>query len=126
MILGHIHIDEDRRVVTTHRDSYILDGISVASVRRPFLPASLLCGGGLAGFALAFGDLLYPGEIALTLTLAATAIGLGWEVGQLKLLSRDLRGSELADLTWGRYASLNRIRLKIAAAVVRSRSGGAA
>lgn len=125
MILGQIHVDTTRGTIDTHRDSYLLSTLTVVSVRRPFFFGGVLFGVGLGGFTAAFADLLYPQEIAtLTLAAAAAVIG-GWQIGQLKLLSRDLKGSELSDAIWGRYAQLNSVRRKVAAAVAAHRNGGA-
>jgi hypothetical protein len=124
MIIGFIQIDEEQGAVNTHRDSYLLDSITVASVRRPFFIGGLMCGVGFAGFTVAFGDLLYVYEIIVTLVTASASIFSAYQVGQLKLLSRDLRGSELADVIWGRYASLNAVRLRIARAMSARRAGG--
>ena len=121
MILGSINIT--KRAVSTHRDSYLLENLSVVSVRRPFLPSAAIIGGGLAGFALAFADLLYAHELALLAGLLVTAALLGSQVGQLKLLSRDLRGSELSGAIWGQYARLNQIRMEIIAALSRKEMG---
>ena len=111
MIIGSVNIENG--AVVTHRDSYLLKSLSVVSVRRPFLGGAILLGASFGGFSIAFGDLLFPGEIASVLGLSAFAIIAGVQVGQLKLLSRDLRGSELADAIWGQYSSLNHIRTKI-------------
>lgn len=124
MIIGFIHIDEENGAVNTHRDSYLLDSITVASVRRPLFIGGLMCGTGFAGFTAAFADLLYTYEIITTLLIAGTAVFAASQVGQLKLLSRDLRGSELSDVIWGRYASLNGVRLRIARAMSARRAGG--
>lgn len=124
MMIGFVQIDEEHGAVSTHRDSYLLDNITVVSVRRPFLAGGLTVGTGFGGFALGFSDLLYPHEIAMTLALAVTALLGGLQAGQLKLLSRDLRGSELADVIWGRYAHLNTVRLRIARAMAGRRAGG--
>jgi len=129
MILGHLHIDEAQGAVSTHRDSYRLATLSVVSVRRPFLVGGLLAGAGSAAFVAGFADLLYAHEIALVVSAGALAVVFGIEVGQLRLLSRDLRGSDLSEAIWGRYASLNRVRLAIAAAMHRTKdrnSGGQA
>lgn len=123
MIIGYIHIDETNGAVSTHRDSYLLDSLTVASVRRPFLIGGLWCGVGFSAFTVAFGDLLYPYEIAVTLGSALSAIFAGLHVGQLKLLSRDLRGSELSDVIWGRYSTLNAVRRQIARAMASHRKG---
>jgi len=111
MIIGFVKLENG--AVVTHRDSYLLKNLSVVSVRRPFLGGAILLGASFGGFSIAFGDLLYPGEIAVILGLSAFALIAGVQVGQLKLLSRDLRGSELADAIWGQYSSLNHIRTKI-------------
>ena len=122
MILGFVDIDRANGTINTHRDSYVLENLSVFSVRRPFLPGGILFGAGFSGFALVFGDLLYWHEVLLAMIGASLALALGVQVGQLKLLSRDLRGSELADAVWGRYADLNRVRRDIVDALHASRS----
>ena len=116
-MIGFCEVDTERECVTTHRDSYLLHNLTVVSVRKPFLPAGMLFGAGFAGFTYAFSDLLYPAEIATTLGLSALALTVSWQIGQLKLLSRDLRGSELSGVIWGRFASLNRRRQEIVHAV---------
>lgn len=84
-------------------------------MRRPFIGGALLLAGGFGGFACAFADLLYPGEIGAILACCAACVAAGRTIGQLTLLSRDLRGSELAGMIWGTYGHLNRVRLEIAA-----------
>ena len=121
MIIGRIVIDHNGGAVHTHRDSYLLDNLSVVSVRRPLLPAGAMLGIGLAGFAISFGDLLYLHELLVIAGAAGLALAFGIQAGQLKLLSRDLRGSELAGVVWGQYRHLNHIRRDIAVAL---RSGG--
>jgi hypothetical protein len=117
MIFGVIEIDPVARVIHTHRDSYLFDGLSVVSVRRPFLACGVLAVSGLGGFGLVFRDLLLPAEVMLTIGFGIVALILGFGVGQLQLLSRDLRGSELSGVVWGGYAALNRRRLAIAHAI---------
>ena len=121
MILGSINIT--KRAVSTHRDSYLLENLSVVSVRRPFLASAAIIGGGLACFAAGFADLLYAHELALLAGVLIMAALLGSQVGQLKLLSRDLRGSELSGAIWGQYAQLNQIRMQIIAAISRKDEG---
>jgi hypothetical protein len=118
MILGFIQVDVQGGSLHTHRDSYRLDQLTVVSVRRPFLMGGLVFSLGLGGFAIGFADLLFVHEIATVVVAAVVLLVLGWQVGQLKLLSRDLRGSELVDAIWGRYAPLNRFRLQIAGAIM--------
>lgn len=115
MIFGTVEVTATS--VDTHRDSYLLEQLTVVSVRRPAWTAGLLASGSLAAFWIGCFDLLYPGEIAVLGTLSAVALLTGWHLGQLKLLSRDLRGSELSGAIFGQYADLNRLRRKIAAAV---------
>lgn len=124
MIIGFVHIDEEHGAVSTHRDSYLLDNITVVSVRRPFFAGGLMTGTGFIGFALSFSDLLYFHEIVATLVIASVVVLGGIQAGQLKLLSRDLRGTELADVIWGRYAHLNAVRLRIARAMSSRNMGG--
>jgi len=103
--------------VNTHRDSYALPHLTVISVRRPFLSGSVIFAAGFAAFGFSFGDLLYEHEIKIIVGGCLVALTVGLSIGQLKLLSRDLRGSELAGMIWGTYGHLNRIRHKIARAV---------
>lgn len=117
MILGRISIDTERRTLDTHRDSYLLDMLTVVSVRRPFVLAAAAFATGLGAFAVAFADLLFPHEIAAIIGGCLGMLIAGWQVGQLKLLSRDLRGSELSDAIWGRYARLNAARRQITKAM---------
>ncbi|MGB7433204.1 MAG: hypothetical protein WA921_12130 [Ahrensia sp.] len=122
MIIGSITVDDDS--VNTHRDSYLLANLSVVAVRRPFFGMAVLYGVGLGGFAASFADLLYSSEL-ITISSAIGFITLvGWNVGQLKLLSKDLRGSELSDVIWGSYDELNRVRRQIAGAMRSVKSGG--
>jgi len=113
MIFGSVHVDG--KSVSTHRDSYLLSTLSVVSVRRPFLGSAVALGASFMAFGAAFLDLLYTKEIAILCGLSAAAIITGAQIGQLKLLSKDLRGSELSGVIWGQYAALNRIRSQIVA-----------
>jgi len=113
MIAGFVEMDMQARAVHTHRDSYLLDTLTVVSVRRPFLAGGLMFGLGFSGFTAMFSDLLYAHEMVL-IPAGALALALGaWHIGQLKLLSRDLRGSELTGVIWGHYGELNKIRRDI-------------
>lgn len=111
MIFGSLNVDTE--AVHTHRDSYLLDQISVVSVRRPFLAMGLLLAGGLALFAIGFGDLLFGGEQVLIWSFMIISLIAGWWIGQLQLLSRDLRGSELMGAVFGAYRVLNDKRRQI-------------
>lgn len=121
MIFGTVRLEDG--AVTTHRDSYLIDTLTVVSVRRPVLAPALLTGGGLAAFTVSFAGLLYPGELATISAASLTVLLTGWQLGQLKLLSRDLRGSELSGAVFGRYADLNRIRREIAKAIKNRNEG---
>lgn len=111
MIFGSLSIDDG--AVQTHRDSYLLKHLTVVSVRRPLLGAALLLALGGGSFALAFADLLHAHEIkSIALGCGAMLIA-GFWLGQLKLLSRDLRGSELSGAVWGSYGRLNLERRRI-------------
>lgn len=121
MIIGTITVDSGS--VSTHRDSYLLRSLSVVAVRRPFSGVACLFSVGLAAFSIAFIDLLYLGEFLIIAIFAISIAIAGWYVGQLKLLSRDLRGSELSDVIWGSYGELNQVRRKIAIAMRSYRTG---
>lgn len=124
MILGTVRVAGN--AVETHRDSYLLAQLSVISVRRPLLGGGCLFATGASAFALAFGDLLYPGEIAALAGFALCAVLAGFVIGRIQLLSRDLRGSELSCMIWGTYGHLNRIRREIGNALqARARTEGA-
>jgi hypothetical protein len=113
LVIGHAEVRHG--AVVTHRDSYLLKNLSVVSVRKPLLGTGFIIGGGLGGFALTFQDLLYPGELTVIGSIALLVIIAGFSVGQLKLLSRDLRGSELSGAIWGYAAHLQAIRAEIVA-----------
>ena len=71
----------------------------------------------IIGFGASFFDLLYPGERAIIGVCAGACLFVGFWLGQLQLLSRDLRGSELGSAAWGSYRELTRVRREIAEAV---------
>ena len=120
MIFGSV--DVTATSVDTHRDSYLLEQLTVVSVRRPMWITGLMTSIALCAFLIGFFDLLYVGEIAVLSGMSITALLIGWQLGQLKLLSRDLRGSELSGAIFGQYDDLNRLRREIAAAVSRQTS----
>ncbi|XWN32087.1 MAG: hypothetical protein ROR55_02935 [Devosia sp.] len=119
MIFGKVIVGEE--AVSTHRDSYLLSQLSVVSVRRPFLSSALLFAIGLSGFAMGFRDLLYPTELGFIAVGVTVSLVVGWTVGQLKLLSRDLRGTELCGVIWGSFGALNQVRHQIVTALSRER-----
>ncbi|WP_299971489.1 hypothetical protein [uncultured Roseobacter sp.] len=111
MIGGKIDITPTS--VETHKDSYKIEHLTVVSVRRGFLPFGAMMAVGGSAFGWQFYDLLYPGErIGLAIFVSVSAL-VGFCLGHLQLLSRDLRGSELRGAVWGTYGHLNRIRRQI-------------
>ena len=122
MIFGTISLGDGALI--THRDSYRLETLSVVSVRRPLLAPAILFALGFGGFILAFADLLYVHEMILLGGLIAAGLKSGLWLGQLKLLSRDLRGSDLSDVIWGSYAALNRSRRQIMSAMRDAKHSG--
>lgn len=122
MIARRIVIDHDARTLHTHRDSYRLDGLTVVSVRRPFQPAGMVVAALAGAFSIQFHELLYPAELLTALGVATASLILGLQIGRLSLLSRDLRGSPLGGVVWGRAASLHSIRHRIIAALAADRS----
>ena len=123
MIIGKLELGP--KTLTTHNDSYVLEGISVVSNRRPFLTSGLMVGALSALFIVSFRDILYLGETISLTCLSGLSIWCGLQVGQLRLISRDLRGSPVADAVYGTYGHLNRLRPAIADAIERAKSGGA-
>lgn len=115
MILGFVRVEDN--AVVTHRDSYLLDTLTVVSVRRPFLMPGAVFGVAFFGFTAMWIDLLFPMEIVVTLAMSIAAPMIAAQIGQLKLLSRDLRGSELSGVVWGRYLELNRVRANVVRAM---------
>ena len=115
MLFGRLSIEAGR--LHTHNDSYVLRGDMTISARRPFLGANLALTAGIAAFTVAFADLLTAFEITAAVTLSAIFISSGFWLGQLQLLNRDLKGSELSTVIWGSYTHLNRIRRDIADAI---------
>jgi len=115
MIFGDFHLSDN--AIHTHNDSYVLSNITTVSARRPFLGASFMLSMLIMLFALSFIDLLFVHELVIIASSILTLLFLGFWLGQLQLLSRDLRGSELGTAVWGSYEHLNRIRREIADAV---------
>ncbi len=120
MIFGSVHVSG--RSVETHRDSYLLSHLTVISVRRPLLPGAVLLASGGTAFALAFSDLLFPVEIIGLAAGIGAVLLTGIRLGQIQLLSRDLRGSELSCMIWGSYGHLNRVRREIGLALQERRT----
>lgn len=115
MIFGQFHITGN--AIHTHNDSYILTAVTTVSARRPFLGAGCMTAALTGAFGVAFIDLLTPEELATIAIAVFACLFVGLWLGQLQLLSRDLRGSELGTAVWGGYRHLNRIRRQVADAV---------
>ena len=62
-------------------------------------------------------------ELAAVAGCVIVCLFAGFWLGQLQLLSRDLRGSELGSAVWGSYRALNLKRRLIAEAVTRQHEG---
>ena len=124
MVFGTLKLT--RNTLTTHNDVYVLDSISVVSIRRPFFSTGMLLAGLLTLFGIGTFDLLYVGELILLASLAVASLTFGLTIGQLHLVSRDLRNSPIAEAVYGTYGHLTRERLKIAEAVQQARKGGVA
>lgn len=122
MVFGFISVND--KAVSTHRDSYLLSKISVVSVRRPFLAGTALLSMGAFGFTASFSDILFSHEKTVLVGGSIIAMLAGYQIGQLKLVSRELSGNPLADVIYGRYAALNATRLKIAGKMEELNAGG--
>ncbi|MCH9807166.1 MAG: hypothetical protein K0U74_05480 [Alphaproteobacteria bacterium] len=115
MILGHVTVTDG--AVNTHRDSYLLQNLTVVSVRRPFFAGAILFSIGALAFAAAFSDLLHLYEIACLVGFAILSLLAGHTIAQLKLISRETKGTELAGAVWGQYRSLQNVRREIVASL---------
>ncbi len=99
--------------LVTHRSSFLLDRITAADVQRPLLSMSAIPVAGAYAFCIAFMDILYAGEIATVIGGAIACLIGGASIGQLKLVSSDLRGSEVSGAVWGSYRHLKSIHQEI-------------
>ena len=121
MLFSPVKIEDG--AVHTRNDSYLLANLTVISARRTLLGSGLLIAGALGGFALAFADILWPGELIGISLVAAISLLTGLTIGRLRFHSRDLNGSELSGVVWGTYGHLNRVRREIVVAMRSSKSG---
>ena len=122
MIFGKI--ETTPHAVETHKDSYRIEHLTVVSVRRPFLSFAMIFAIGGTAFGVRFHDLLYLSELQWLAGCVVLLVLLGFRLGHLQLLSRDLRGSELTGAVWGSYGHLNRVRREIMA-VMQTHDAGA-
>jgi hypothetical protein len=99
--------------LVTHRTVYLLNSITAADVQRPLLSISVVPAFGSCAFCWAFSDILYPIEIASIIGGVIASLVGSARIGQLKLISRDLRGSELSGAVWGSTKHLKAIHAKI-------------
>ena len=97
----------------THRSIFLLDRITAADVSRPLLSMAAIPAVGAFAFTLGFADILYVGEIFIILGSAIAWLIVGANIGQLKLVSSDLRGSEVSGAVWGSYRHLKNIHHQI-------------
>lgn len=117
MILGTLKINEAQGELETHNDNYMLDSVTAVSIRRPALAIGVVAFAGIGGSTAVFVEYLKPVEIAVAGGFACFSLFLSWQTGQLKLLSRDLRHTDLSGVIWGRYASLKAKRREIVRAI---------
>lgn len=122
MIFGKLRLGAN--ALHTHNDSYLLQSVSAVSTRRPFLSSAVVVSAFLTLFGVGFADILYGKELLALATFVGVVLTLGLTIGQLRLVSRDLRGSPIADAVFGTYGDLNRLRPQIADAVERAKAGG--
>ena len=108
MIIGSIKVTAKNLI--TNKDTYRLASLTAISVRRPFLAASLLAVIASVSFIAGFHDLLKANEILGLSIFSLSVFLMGVNVGQLTLLSRDLKGTETANAVWGSPSSLNKAR----------------
>lgn len=114
-ILGSVKVTD--KAVVTHRDSYLLQTLTAVSVRRPLLVPAIVISGALVLFTLGTFDLLYWSEfVGLGIVITASLIA-GTKLGQLQLLSRDLKNTELSGAIWGHHTALQIVRREIVAAM---------
>ncbi|MGH1330688.1 MAG: hypothetical protein ACRBBK_07385 [Paracoccaceae bacterium] len=99
----------DGRTLTTHRSRFLLDRITASDVQRPLLSMASVPTIGATAFTVGFADILYAGEIVALLGSACAWVLLSASIGQLKLVSSDLRGSEVSGAVWGSYRHLKSI-----------------
>lgn len=111
LVFGSVDVTD--KAVVTHRDSYLLQTLTAVSVRRPFLFPSLLIGGALTIFGLGTFDLLYSSEVLALAVAVPLILLIGSKLGQLQLLSRDLKNTELSGAVWGNHKALQDIRRNI-------------
>jgi hypothetical protein len=110
---GRFRVTED--MVRARTKSIQLSTIEGVEVTRPLAMLALAGCTGLAGLGIVFGDLLYPGEIAFALILAALMILLAWNTGTLRVFSKLTRDRGWGVVWWIR--PLHRMRDAIEAAI---------
>lgn len=116
MIIGSYDIRSG--LLETHNDSYTLSRGTHVSARRPFLAGGMMMALLLGAFGATFYDLLYIHEWGVLVASVAACLTFGLKVGQLTLVNRELRGSDLSTALWGTYGHLNLIRREIADAIM--------
>ncbi len=120
MIFGKLRLGAN--ALHTHNDSYVLESISAVSTRRPFLSAGVMVSGLTAMFGVSFIDILTIGEVISLILISGLSLTGGLTIGQLRLISRDLRGSPISEAIFDSYGHLNRLRPQIAEAVEQAKA----
>ena len=110
-------VEVTNKAVVTHRDSYLLATLTAVSVRRPFFAPTLIVSGALTLFAIGTFDLLYVAEMLALAVVIPLIVVAGAKFGQLQLLSRDLKNTELSGAVWGEHRALQKIRQQIVTAL---------
>lgn len=118
MIIGTCEVENGELI--THRKNYALGPLSEYGVKPAFRAPALLIGGGLATFAISFADILYLKELAFLIITALVITLVGWSLGQLQLLSRDLKNTEESVAVWGTMGDLQKVRRQISEEVKKS------
>ncbi|WP_149541451.1 hypothetical protein [Siccirubricoccus phaeus] len=117
---GRFRVTED--IVRARTKSIQLSTIEGVELTRPLFFLALAVCAGLAGLSVVWGDILYPGEIALFLAIAGGVGALAWNVGTLRVFSKLTRQQGWAVLWW--ITPLRQMRDAIETAIEdRSRGG---
>lgn len=95
---GRFRVTED--IVRARTKSIQLSTIEGVEVNRPLFFMALAVCAGLAGISIVWGDILFAGEIALFLAIAAGVIVLAWNVGSLRVFSKLTRDKGWAVVWW--------------------------
>jgi len=111
-----VYFHHPRYEVTTDFIRAASRGIKLANIentylRRPYMIGALPVAGACAGFILTWADLLYFGEIALLIGVAAGSVFAGSRIGVLYFQSK-LLGVSSGSTTWS-YPVLKKMQLAV-------------